>query len=313
MYLGNLSSECRPAYYLPLLSIMKKRNNPAEQELIAELDALNKIEILNKDNSWGFPDECNSLFSHGGYSTMYKTLDNGLSCLALRNLTGSMKDEEGRSTPFNLLFIAEDNEDNLLLDNVAVYCLDHSEDVNRILSPTIVYDPSVNGLRADLHLIYDWLISCPVTRPLQHNKGQVNYIMVQNPQVLPIALKEHKLIPYLIDAVFLETGQLIKGNLKYAAPILSKEVIADVQHIDSTTICECVHNDDNEIILMDRADHPVHNSDFNESGVAIKYIENDDNLHQEYVRIFNFSIPVDYVKWIILGTAIVSFIIGLII
>ena len=215
MYLGTLSQDSSSTYYLPLLSIMKKRNNPAEQVRIAALEKLQRVEIINKEHDWGFPNECNTLFSHGGYTIIYKTLCNGKSCLAIRNLTGSMKDEEGRSTPFNLLFIAENEEDNYTLDKIALYCKDHSQEMNSILSPTIVYDATVNGLRVDLHVIYNWMCSLPDTTPLQHNTNRVNYIIVSDKQMIDVVIKEQKLSNILIDAIFHDNGYVLRGSLKY--------------------------------------------------------------------------------------------------
>ncbi len=216
MFLGTLSQESSSTYFLPLLSIMKKRNNPAEQDQVAMLDKLQRVEIIYKENDWGFPDECNRLFSHGGYTIIYKTLCNGMSCIALRNLTGSMRDEEGRSTPFNLLFIAENVEDNYTLDKVAMYCKDHLQETNSILSPTIVYDATVNGLRVDLHNIYNWICSLPDTTPLLHNTNRVNYIIVSNEQMIDIVIKEQNLSNILIDAIFHDNGYVLRGSLKYA-------------------------------------------------------------------------------------------------
>lgn len=216
MYLGSLSHESSSTYYLPLLSIMKKRNNPAEQEQVAALEKLQSVKIINKENDWGFPNECNTLFSHGGYTIIYKTLCDGMSCMALRNLTGSMRDEEGRSTPFNLLFIAENVEDNYTLDKVAIYCKDHLQKINSILSPTIVYDATVNGLRVDLHNIYNWICSLPDTTPILHNTNRVNYIIVSNEQMIDVVIKEHHLSHIPIDAILHDNGYVLRGSLKYA-------------------------------------------------------------------------------------------------
>lgn len=214
MYLGALSRESSSAYYLPLLSVMKRRNNPAEQGLIAELEVLPRIEIINKENTCGFPDECNPLFSHGGYTIIYKTLCDGRSCLAIRNLTGSMRDEEGRSAPFNLLFVAESAEDNYSLDKVAIYCKEHSQDIKGVLSPAIVYDVSVNGLRADLQVIYDWMCSLPDTASLIHDTSRVNYMVVSSVQMIDVAVREQNLAGIPIDAIFHDDGSNLQGVLK---------------------------------------------------------------------------------------------------
>jgi hypothetical protein len=93
LYLGELKPDCSSTYFLPLLSIMKKRNKEEEREIVANLEALPKIERITSSNSYGFPQECSMLFSHGGYILLYKTLNDGRSCLVLRDLTSSTKDD----------------------------------------------------------------------------------------------------------------------------------------------------------------------------------------------------------------------------
>lgn len=216
LYLGELKPDCSPTYFLPLLSIMKKRNKEEEREIVGSLDALPKIERITSSNSYGFPQECSTLFSHGGYILLYKTLNDGRSCLVLRDLTSSTKDEEGRGTPFNLLFMAESENDCQLLDNVALFCFHNATLLDSILSPTIVYDPKVNGTRADLPVIYEWIASCPTTRLLVHKQGQYNYVMVGSPTTIKVFLKEQNVSQNNVDAFCSVDGTIIKGAFVYS-------------------------------------------------------------------------------------------------
>ncbi len=213
MYMGHLNAESKSAYYLPLLPIMKKRGIPEEKQKIEELEKLDKIQIITKDETYDLPYNCKSLFSHGGYIIMYRTFNDSSVCLAIRNLSSSMKDEEGRSAPFTLLFVADTPTDVRLLDNVATYCLDHSQDLNNILSPAIVYDVTVNGLRADLFKIYDWIISCQESEQFIHVSGVIDYVMLSTLSSLSIVLKEHNIDDKMINAVVLQNGHVCKGKL----------------------------------------------------------------------------------------------------
>ena len=213
MYMGLLNAESSSAYYLPLLSIMRKRGLAEEASKIAELDKLDKIHIITKSETFDFPYECKSLFSHGGYTIMYRTLNDNSVCLAIRNLSSSMKDEEGRSTPFTLLFVANSLTDIRILDNVATYCMYHSNEINDLLSPTILYDAVVNGLRADLSKIYNWIISCQDSEQFIHVPGVVDYVMLSTLSSLPIVLKEHNIDDKIINAVVLQNGHICKGKL----------------------------------------------------------------------------------------------------
>lgn len=350
MYIGSLSQDSSSTYYLPLLSIMKKRNNPAEQEQIAALEKLQSIKIINKENQWGFPDECNTLFSHGGYTIIYKTLCDGKSCLAIRNLTGTMRDEEGRSTPFNLLFVAENVEDNYTLDKVAIYCKSHLQEINSILSPTIVYDAAVNGLRVDLHKIYNWICSLPNTTPLLHNKSTVNYIVVPSEQMIDIVIKEHKLSNIHIDAIFHDNGYLLQGSLKYVhassntpTSNVKKTICQDGSKVGISQVNNPINNvekpnlgqDGNSIV--DEGNSIVHTKELCTKNIGTTRYENtimktpkdksdgsfvvctmdyfkklfNYKSHKECIKIFSILVPVEYVQWVILVVSIISFFIGL--
>ena len=213
MYLGNLAGGSPSVYYLPILSIMKKRNIAAEEQIVSMLEELPKIQIITRKDSFQFPTDCKTLFSHGSYILMYRTLEDNSVCLAIRNLTSSMTDEEGRSTPYTLLFLADTPSDVDILDNVATFCLYNSQKLNDILSPMIVYDAKVNGLRADIGKMFDWIVSCPESDKFIHTKGVVDYVMVTSLSYLTFVLKEHNIDKHNINAIALTDGSIRKGEL----------------------------------------------------------------------------------------------------
>ncbi|MBQ8778145.1 MAG: hypothetical protein IJZ49_00330 [Alistipes sp.] len=315
---------------------MKRRNDPTEQSRIAELEQLPRIEIIKKGNSWGFPNECNPLFSHGGYAIIYKTLRSGESCLAIRNLTGSMKDEEGRSIPFNLLFVADSAENNYVLDKVAMYCREHLQEIEDVLSPAIVYDPYVNGLRADLQVIYGWVSSCPDVTPLQHSAGEVNYIMVSSEQMIDIAIKEQNLTGVPIDAILQNNGKVLRGALKFAQGVTkSVTSLASSSEKESGGMSTPCDDDDeeaedsNSTLLTLQDDGDDSDASKRENVAVAKPAEEDTDccgqMHiidffkrifgkepqRERIPIFTLLVPVEYVQWIILGVAIAGFLLGL--
>ncbi len=213
MYLGNLDANSSSVYYLPLLSIMKKRGLAEEVQKISELESLDKIQIISRNSTYDFPSECKSLFSHGGYVVMYRTLNDGSVCLAIRNLYGSMKDEEGRSTPFTILFVANTPSDIDLMDNVATFCIHNSHKLNDIISPTIIYDSKANGLRADISKIYEWIILCPESKKFIHTPGVVDYIMIGSLSYFHIILEEHNIKREFVNAAILQNGHIRYGEL----------------------------------------------------------------------------------------------------
>ncbi len=190
MHAGELSPNSDAVYYLPLLPIMKKRKREEEKDEVERLDVLPKIGLVCETNYYGFPNECYPLFTHGAFVLMYRTLQNGCACLAIKNLGGSSMDEEGRSIPFSLLFVANETDDNHLLDNVAEYCRKNASKLSSELSPTIVYDVKVNGLRVNMNEVYGWMTSCPSSERQHNHCKKVDMLMVVDANGIDIALRE---------------------------------------------------------------------------------------------------------------------------
>ena len=214
MYFGELDSNCKSVYFLPLLSIMRNRNRPEEQEKIAWLETLPSIEIVRQRRDYGFPHECSTLFTHGGFSAIYQTLYDGRVCLCMREIGCDTKDEEGRSTPFSLLFLAESEEDIALLDNTAHFCLTHLREAHTILSSVMVFDTKANGLRADTYKVKEWMDSINSDVRFVHQPGRISYLMIPSLNMLTIVLGELKINQSRLDAIVSWTGQLLKGKLQ---------------------------------------------------------------------------------------------------
>lgn len=214
MYFGEMDSNCKSVYFLPLLNIMRNRNRPEEQEKIAWLETLPSIEIVRQGRDYGFPHECSTLFTHGGFSAIYQTLYDGRVCLCMREIGCDTKDEEGRSTPFSLLFLAESEEDIALLDNTAHFCITHLRKAHTILSSVMVFDIKANGLRADTYKVKEWMDSINSDVRFVHQPGRISYLMIPSLNMLSIVLGELKISQNRLDAVVFGNGQLCKGQLQ---------------------------------------------------------------------------------------------------
>ena len=215
MFLGELSSNSVPVYYLPLLPIIKRRNNPDDYIKIKEQECLPKIEIITNSDSKGFPPQCNSLFSHGAYNLIYECLDSGEHVLAIRGIESSTKDEDGRSIPFNLLFVTDNECDLVFLDSTAYYCSHNFLNLSNELSETIVYDTKVNGLRADIQNIWLWITMCKNSWHHEYKqvRNSIILLMLTNESMLDLFLKEH-----MVDIRTINEVMDVNGN------IISKEV-----------------------------------------------------------------------------------------
>lgn len=214
MYLGNSDNCTGHTYYLPLLPVMKIRNKAEDAEKIEQLEHLPKIQILNNEVHYGFPDECNVLFSHGGYAVIYRTLSNGDTCLSFKDIPSTDKDELGRDIPFNILLIANSDESKSKLENFAFYVKDNYNECMKFCTKLFSYDYIVNGIKFDLPAIVETINSLPDCKIMsRHINNQLIYLMLHSETNIDIAFREQNLnyniTPYIIDT----KGELIKGCL----------------------------------------------------------------------------------------------------
>lgn len=219
MYLGSSESCNRPSYYLPLLPIMKNRQSPEDLPKIEQQEKLPQIGIITYYNNLGFPQECDWMFSHGGYVAMYRTLSDGSACLALRDIPGSERDEEGRSIPFNLLLIATGAESILELDSVAYSLKDNYVEWRDFATDLFAYDPAVNGTRFDLHVLFDRIKKQAEDSPMQleHVSNRVIYLMLGSAQNTSLALQEQGLNKSDVQCIVDLFGNLLYGSLPLVA------------------------------------------------------------------------------------------------
>lgn len=214
MYLGNSEEADTPKYYLPLLPIMKNRNKPEEKEKIEELERLPIIQIITRENRYGFSKECDILFSHGAYSVIYKTLSNGDTCLSIKDIPGIDKDEMGRSIPFNLMFIATGDDSRQLLDNFAIYVKDNYAECISFCNVLFKYDYLSNGIKFDLPAIITKIKEVPENNiKLMHKSNHLVYLMLSSERNVEIAFKEQNLSHINTPCIINTKGEIIKGCL----------------------------------------------------------------------------------------------------
>ena len=123
MYLGSSDTAASPSYFLPLLPVMKKRGRTDEVEKIKYQESLQQVCIVTSSESYGFPADAANMFSHGAYKTVYRTLQDGSSCLSMHDIPSNETDEEGRDIPFTLMFVADGEEGSAKLDCMATALL----------------------------------------------------------------------------------------------------------------------------------------------------------------------------------------------
>lgn len=216
MWLGNSNSGKDTTYFLPLLPIWERKwkesQDKTAKEYLDKAKSLPLIQIISKDNSRDFPASCGILFSHGGYKAIYMDLSNGDSCLAIRGIASLMKDDDGRATPFSMMFIAS-GSDVTVLDNFAVDFIGNEQRIMNLLTTLFQYDPYVNGIKFEIGKLDGIVRQSPkLSKPLDHSPGSVNYLAVDSVGNISMAETELGLKDSFIKRIFVG-GKILKGKL----------------------------------------------------------------------------------------------------
>ena len=215
IYVGSDLDSTDASYFIPLLNVWKKSDKPENVEKLAKAESVKQVELITKSNSAGFPAECNLMFSHGGYSAIYRTLLDGRTCLCIRDIPNRTKDEEGRDTPFNFMFLADSDESIDKLDNVALKYLANIKETNSLIASAITYDHIINGFKFDLAKLNNLFSSDFESKSnLRHRASSVDYLLVGSRNQISLAIKEQELDAKKVNAVF-DSERLIYGGLDY--------------------------------------------------------------------------------------------------
>lgn len=223
LYLGSSSLQNEYTYFLPLLATWQKRTKPEYIEKLRQIEGLQQIEVISKDNSFDFPTQAKPLFSHGGYRIIYLTLSNGDTCLCVRDITNGAKDEEDRDIPFNILITASGEDDAKILDQ---FCLDFLKQPNgfyELMSPLFSYDPIINGIKFHLGKLNSTIYDAPTSDgELEHTPNRVNFMVIDSATMVSTALNELNLRREQIDYIKSNDGKY-SGSLAFRATSVPNE------------------------------------------------------------------------------------------
>ena len=247
LYIGSDADQVDASYFIPLLNVWKKSDKPGMEEKVAKAESVQNVKIITSTDNAGFPSECNLMFSHGGYNAIYRTLKDGRTCLCIRDISNNSKDEEGRDTPFNFLFIADSDESIKRLDAVALHLL---ADEN-----TISYDSVINGLKFDLSKLNQLLIpnSDFYSDHLNHEHESIDFIVIGSRKQFSTALSEQRIKENMVKAMY-DSGGLFYGTLAY-----HKDTSFDIgtQTIANNQIYEDENAGSNEGLVEDDIISPI--------------------------------------------------------
>ncbi len=236
MYLGNSERCDRPTYYLPLLPVMKERRRLEDLPKIEQQEKLQQIRLVTRRNSMGFPDECDVMFSHGGYVAIYRMLSNGSTCLAMRDIPSPEVDEVGRNIPFNILLIATDLESIAKLDQMAMSVKNHYVEWRDFATSLFTYDPYVNGVKFDLPTLFERLAELPKADEIQmdHSRNALAYLMLAGINNVGIAMREQNLQPEDVRCIVDMDGQILQGHF----PLINRRGGSEPEYVNEAIHAE---------------------------------------------------------------------------
>lgn len=161
LYLGNSTMNQEATYFLPLLSILRKRaetsGNKEELEVVARKEALPKILHVTQNNTCDMPKVASRLISHGGYKLLFLHDADSKGILVIRDIVGDNRDESGRAVPFLIMVTADTFDEIEKLRHIATYWSNHIGEVSQKVASLITYDRDVNGIRFALHEFNKWI------------------------------------------------------------------------------------------------------------------------------------------------------------
>ncbi len=237
LYLGNSSDTVEYTFFLPLFPIWRSGAKPEYADKLKQAEDLQQIEVVSKDNNFGFPTQAKNLFSHGGYRVIYLTLSNGNTCFCVRDIINGTKDEESRDIPFNILITASGEDDIKRLDAYALYSLSHIKELYDSLAPLFSYDYKVNGIRFNIAQISRALNDVPLSaKEIEHDPDHVILLIVDSLSMVQTVYNELDLSRELVDLISDGNGKCM-GTIKYKValpPKVEHELKEEVSDSTST-------------------------------------------------------------------------------
>lgn len=216
LYIGSDADQVDASYFIPLLNVWKKSDKPGMTEKVAKAESVQNVKLITSTYNYGFPSECNLMFSHGGYNAIYRTLKDGRTCLCIRDISNNSKDEEGRDIPFNFFFLADDKESINKLDILALDYITNGSQIKGLIADSISYDPIVNGVKFNLSKLNKLFVlnsDAPVYK-LEHKEDTVEFMIIGSREHYTTALSEQRIKESNVNAM-IDSAGIFYGSIAY--------------------------------------------------------------------------------------------------
>ena len=159
MLLGNSDmQDVKEVFYSPFYEQWHKGGgNDFTERMKNQMVELNKkkhITILTKENRSQMPSGALTFVTHSGFELACCRLGDGQFTVVIKDLSGKMKDEYGRDTPFMLQLIGDDMAQMLYL---CEYIRKHLRETKALFSGLFVYNVELNSLQCNLGILNEWV------------------------------------------------------------------------------------------------------------------------------------------------------------
>ena len=201
-YVGSQEEDVKSKYFLPLFAVHEHslEENPDDEDLRNQVEHQRNlpklIALSDKTIEYNYPYQARCLMSHGGYKVLYRSIGYSHYVLAVRDIFGH-KDVYGRQTPFNMMFIGDDQKDLKEMDIIAEYIRNNLSSFESAIGSIFINDIKENGLRCDVGTLRDKLneiIENGSPLMVDDNMGHsVRMLVIPNMSMLKTALKEQNI------------------------------------------------------------------------------------------------------------------------
>ena len=216
-YLGSSQDEEDFKYFLPLLSIHEQslidqpnetmRNEVNRQKQLAKLVVLSDTTM-----DYNYPSAARTLMSHSGYKLILRQYASNTYVLAIRDIPGSV-DSYGRRTPFNMMFVGDNEKDVLSLDILGEYIRCNLATFETFLNTLFENDLIENGLKVhlkELNAELNRIISeKQFSRKEDATNKSVRLVIIPTGMSLSSCLREQNISKYNIAVCYETNGQQI--------------------------------------------------------------------------------------------------------
>lgn len=152
MWLGNSEIPASDSYYSAFINTdidNLEISNDQKDRMRGQLEALKSLQLIQMagTDDHQTPAPVQLFVANGGYKLLCLLTRNSRYAIVVRDIQGNMKDDMGRSIPFVLYFITDNERE---AGSLVSYLMENIRKLNEVFGSLFNYDPTYNCLRFNL-------------------------------------------------------------------------------------------------------------------------------------------------------------------